>query len=438
MPPKKINLDLWQKDVLASNSKRILICKGRQIGGTTILARKAADRIAKNPNEEIMVVSITEDQAQLVIIMVLSFLETYYKQLISKKKQDTTKSKILLKNGSQIISRPVGQTGSSVRGFTKGVLWLNEGSRLPEFVFEAAKPMLLTTDGDIWMDSTPFGKKGYFYECFQNKNDLWTVFYKTSVEVMTERPISPSWTKQQRDGALKLLEDERKEMSELQFGQEYLGLFLEDLRQFFEADLIKECQRLQRPKEINTKAKNYLGCDIARMGDDEGTYEIVSEENSHFYHRESVITKKQLTTETEKKILEIAELWKARKVGIDAGAGTLGVSVLDHLLTTKIKHKVVAMNNRALSMDDDDSKKQRLLKEDLYFNLKSMMEHGEISLLDDAEVRLSLSSIQYEFINTSSGTKRFRIFGNYSHVAEGLIRAAYLAKKEKSLNLWAY
>ncbi len=63
-----------------------------------------------------------------------------------------------------IVSKAVGTTGASVRGFTKGALWLNEGSRLPEFVFEAAKPMLLTTAGEIWMDSTPFGKQGYFYD----------------------------------------------------------------------------------------------------------------------------------------------------------------------------------------------------------------------------------------------------------------------------------
>ena len=35
--------DKWQEEVLECKSKRILICKGRQIGGTTVLAKKASD-----------------------------------------------------------------------------------------------------------------------------------------------------------------------------------------------------------------------------------------------------------------------------------------------------------------------------------------------------------------------------------------------------------
>ena len=33
---------------------------------------------------------------------------------------------------------------------------------MPESVFTASKPTLLTTGGKIWMCSTPFGKTGYF------------------------------------------------------------------------------------------------------------------------------------------------------------------------------------------------------------------------------------------------------------------------------------
>jgi len=194
--------DKWQEEVLECKSKRILICKGRQIGGTTVLAKKASDRLANNPHEEIMVVSITEEQAQHVIMMVLQFLEHDYKQLLSRKLQDTTKGKILLKNGSSIISKAIGTTGASIRGFTKGVLWINEGSRIPEFAFEASKAMLLTTGGELWMDSTPFGKQGYFYKAYENKNGIWTVFYKTTVDVINERPISVNWTEKQRKEAL--------------------------------------------------------------------------------------------------------------------------------------------------------------------------------------------------------------------------------------------
>ena len=165
----EILLDDWQKEILACKDKRILLCKGRQIGGTTIMARKCAERMISQKGCKIVVTSITEDQAQLVIVMVLGFLETHNKNLLKRPySRNVTKSVINLTNSSGIISRPVGTTGNSVRGFTGNVLYLNEASRMPEFVFEAAKAILLTTGGDIWIDSTPFGTDTYFHKSFLN------------------------------------------------------------------------------------------------------------------------------------------------------------------------------------------------------------------------------------------------------------------------------
>lgn len=438
--PKQMLLDKWQQDVLDCNSKRILICKGRQIGGTTIFAKKAADRLAKITGEEIMVTSITEEQAQHVIMMVLQFLEREHRELLSKKKQDTTKGKIALKNGSTIISKAVGTTGASVRGFTKGVLWLNEGSRLPEFVFEAAKPMLLTTDGDIWMDSTPFGKQGYFYECFKNENKIWTVFYKNTEEVIKEREISGSWTIEKREGALRLLEQEKKEMTELQYGQEYLGLFLEELRRFYSDDWIEKVCTAKpvRPEEINTILSigdRFAGHDLARMGGDSFTSEIVwKTPRGKVRHIDHYSKKKLLTTENEDLIKEFSKKWNCRQSGIDAGAGTLGVSILDHLIKDPLmRKKIIAINNRKVIIDREN-KTQKLFNEDLHDNLLSMGEHREIELLDNDEVKASLRSVQVELTPDSHGLSKVRIFGNDTHIVEGLVRAAHLAN-QKSLNL---
>jgi hypothetical protein len=182
-----------------------------------------------------------------------------------------------------------------------------------------------------------------------------------------------------------------------------------------------------------------MGNDIARMGNDEGTYEIINDDGTrilkHVYHE---ISKKQDTVATERRIIDLTELWKCRKVGIDAGAGTLGVSVLDHLLDSKIRSKVLPINNRQIVLDSNDNGHQRILKIDLYNNLLSMIQHGEIQLLDNDEVRRSLASIQFDFPKDERGLSKMRIWGNYSHVVEGLIRAAWLAKKEKSLNLYCY
>jgi len=49
-------------------------------------------------------------------------------------------------------------------------------------------------------------------------------------------------------------------------------------------------------------------------------------------------------------------------------------------------------------------------------------------LLDDDEIIASLSSIQHD--------EDGKIFGSYSHITEGIIRAAWLAEKEKGLNIF--
>ena len=60
------------------------------------------------------------------------------------------------------------------------------------------------------------------------------------------------------------------------------------------------------------------------------------------------------------------------------------------------------------------------------------MEQKKIQLLDDDEVKASLKSIQAEHDKDSG---RLKIWGSYSHITEGLIRAAWCSKT-KGLNIW--
>jgi len=92
----------------------------------------------------------------------------------------------------------------------------------------------------------------------------------------------------------------------------------------------------------------------------------------------------------------------------------------------------VAINNAARSIDNKDRRK-KILKEDLYNNLLTLMEHGKIDLIESPELFQSLKSIQYEY--TDAG--KIEIYGNYSHIAEALIRAAW-CMKDKTLNIYVY
>jgi hypothetical protein len=111
----------------------------------------------------------------------------------------------------------------------------------------------------------------------------------------------------------------------------------------------------------------------------------------------------------------------------------MGVGVFDQLLNTEqTRRKTVAINNTSRPLTRDEKQKKKVIKEDIYNNLLALMERREIKLLTDDEIFQSLKSIQFEIING-----KVKYFGNYSHICEGLVRAAW-AVKDKALNIYIY
>ncbi len=429
-----MKLDEWQKSVLKTKGD-ILLCTGRRVGKTYIFSRKASDRMVEKKTP-IIIVSLTEDQALIIHFMALNYLNENYPGMVNERK--TTLKRITLTNGSVMITRPVGDTGDATRGFEGGILIVDEASRMPKLFWLAAKPILLTTDGEIWMCSTPFGKQGYFWDRFEEShikkklNARFKVFYQSSEEVMSNRPISESWTLKQRKGAKRLLAEEKEEMTTLEYGQEYLGLFIDELRQLFPDDLIKERQTLDRP-EIKTEGRYFLGVDIARLGDDESTFEVIDRTNrKKLKHVEHIVTKKTLTTESYTKIIELENKYRFKQIFIDAF--TLGVGVFDQLLTNnRTKRKVMAIDHYSEPLDAEEKKKLKVTKAQIYNNLLGLMQRGEIDLLKGEDIFASLKSIQYEYKDNN----KINVFGSYAHIADGLTRAAWCAK-DKTLNIMAF
>ena len=354
--------DKWQIEVEEDKSKYLLICKGRQIGATTILAKKAKKRMIEKKTH-ILVGSITEEQAKLVIVMVKGLFTGKDKNLIAKGNDKPTLTQITLNNGSTIRSRPVGTMGDAFRGFTADINWFNEASKWPELAFISIMPTLMTTGGDIWMDSTPFGKfidgttkKTFFFKCFENLDGRWKVYYKTSPEVIKERKITSYWTKEKRAASLKFLEDQEATLDKLQFAQEYLGKFMDEVSQWFPDELIRECMINARPDSIVKDQNYYLGVDVARMGEDESTFEIINQKENILYHIENQLTKKTLLSQTTEHIIGLDSLYDFSKIFIDSSG--LGVGVFDYLLTDdKTKSKVIAIDNSKQITDKDGGEK---------------------------------------------------------------------------------
>ncbi len=433
--------DEWQKEIIKDKSKYILICKGRQIGGTTVFGQKSVDRM-KEKKTAILVGSITEEQAKLVIVMVKNILYENDRNLISKGKDKPTLDKITLKNGSTIRSRPVGTMGDAFRGFTADINWFNEASKWPEIAFISIMPTLLTTGGDIWMDSTPFGKyinnttkKTFFFKCWENVDNRWKVYHKTSPEVIKERKLTEFWTIERRDAALKFLDDQEATLDRLEFKQEYLGEFNEDVTQWFEDDLIISCMTEERPNKITKDGIYYLGVDVARMGEDESTFEIFELRGDHLYQVENQITTKTTLPQTFNHIKQLHKLYDFQKIFIDSLG--IGVGVFDWLMFDDDTKGVTEAIDNSKQIMSKDGKTRKLMKTLKYSHAKMLMETGKVHLLNDPNIFQSFKSVQYAYTNDSLGTRHLKIFANYGHIAEGANNAIW-GEKYKHLNLMVY
>lgn len=447
-----IKLDKWQKEILADETHHLLLAKGRRIGATHLFGIKAVEWLRTHynphPTSQIVCSSITEGQAQLIIAFATNYAVKNYKHLVGKGKNKPTLNRlILVVNGNRriLIAKPVGDDGKSARGFEGQVLMVDEAPFQPDLFFKAAKPILATTGGRIWMWGTFDGQKGYFWDNYEKaiiKHDpkaRFKVWEMNTEQVLKDRPINEEWTADQREGLKIHLEEEREDMSEMAYAEEYLGIAAVSKRQFYSDEWIdKVCHVDQNEAVSKYHGRFYGGFDLARMGGDEFTSEILKKITDKNIRQVDHYTRAMLlTTDNEDLIMEYTRKWSCRFSGIDAGAGSLGVSIYDHLqLVSDMRTKIIAMNNRSISVNQEEGK-QKLYNEDMHDNLRSMGERGEIHLFKNKEIKNSFRSVRWDLVKNAHGLSRVKISGRNTHIVEGIMRAAALAAKDKTLNIWA-
>jgi hypothetical protein len=213
--------DPRQAEVLDSTAKRGLLNCTRQWGKSTVAAIKALHTALSKPEVLVLVASPGDRQSEEF----LNKTEVLVRKLGIRPRGDGKNScSLLLPNGSRIVGLPGKE--DTVRGFASvALLLIDEAARVPDPLYKALRPVLAVAGGDLWMMSTPNGKRGFFYETWASGQPDW---HKVSVPA-TECPrISPAF-----------LEEERRETGSTSFRQEYLCEFLDDGSQMFNRDLVR-------------------------------------------------------------------------------------------------------------------------------------------------------------------------------------------------------
>lgn len=168
--------DDWQRDVLVSRSNRLLLNCSRQSGKSTVVAVLAASTALSQPGALVLLVSPTLRQSsELFRAARRVYVNSGGPALVPSTSE--TALTLTLRNGSRIVSLP--GTEGHVRGYSNvALLAVDEASRVPDELFAAILPMLATSGGRLVALSTPWGKRGFFWQAWSGGDDWQKVLVK--------------------------------------------------------------------------------------------------------------------------------------------------------------------------------------------------------------------------------------------------------------------
>ncbi len=203
-----LTLDDWQIRFLTSKQPRIMLCCSRQVGKSTLTAIKALHHALNVPNTLVLIISRSLRQSG----------ETFRKAAMCFRSMNVampTESESALKiefaNGSRIISLP--GKPQTVRGYSGvSLLIIDEAAQVPDDLYYSVRPMLAVSQGQLILLSSPYGKRGFFFEEWEYGSG-WEKIMITADECPRLTP--------------EFLEEEFQKMGDYRFKQEYLCVFQE-------------------------------------------------------------------------------------------------------------------------------------------------------------------------------------------------------------------
>lgn len=105
---------------------------------------------------------------------------------------------------------------------------VDEASRVEDALFTGLRPMLAANEGRMILLTTPWGRRGFFYEAW-SQGEGW----KRTIITADQCPrIDPEW-----------LANERKLIGEWQWRQEYMCEFVDTNESFFSSELIEAAMK---------------------------------------------------------------------------------------------------------------------------------------------------------------------------------------------------
>lgn len=216
-----VDLDDWQYDLVRAHGAELVLCS-RQSGKSHSVAIRALHELLYRPNAMIVAASPTEDQSKELFRRLTGFYDAVPGAPRAVTRNTT---ELELETGARCCAVPGSErTIRSKSAVT--LLIIDEASRIEDSLISAVSPMLATTDGDLIALTTPFGKRGWFYEQWRNGDG----YHRTKKTAADCPRISQAF-----------LDKEKKRLGPLMFSQEYECQFIDPGASAFSSELIEAC-----------------------------------------------------------------------------------------------------------------------------------------------------------------------------------------------------
>lgn len=218
----RITPDGWQKNLLRDAPERVLLLCSRQAGKSTVSAVIALYYAVFSPDSLILIISRSFRQSEELFRKVKDGISYVMNDLFVDVVHETQRS-LQFSNGSRILSLPGRQ--ETVRAYSKvAYLIIDEAAQVPDDLYSAVRPMLAVSKGKIIAMTTPYGKRGWFFNSWQSASS----WYRVKITADECPRISD-----------KFISDELEEIGEWWVKQEYFCEFVDADNQLFSYDSLK-------------------------------------------------------------------------------------------------------------------------------------------------------------------------------------------------------
>lgn len=213
--------DSWQKELLLEPWDRALLNVTRQGGKSTTVAAVALHTALFRPDSLVLVLAPARRQSKELLRKAWTLYRSAGRPVGVENRSEL---RVRLDNGSRILALP--GTEKTVRGFSAvDLIVADEAARVPDDLYSAVRPMLAVSGGRLVGLSTPWGKRGWFYEAWSDDTQDWRRVKVTGLDCPR---LSNDF-----------LEQEKREIGTWMFAQEYMCRFSDPVNQMFRTSEIE-------------------------------------------------------------------------------------------------------------------------------------------------------------------------------------------------------